>query len=536
MMRKGMVVIGLIVPFLWGDFTRTSGLVDIPTTPGLKPGEFRFITNTSFNLRPGFNYPVEADLAVRYGINNRAEIVISAFHFDAYALSGIYQLLEETTKRPSICFGIDNITYNSYVSPIDIGKGKTFRDHQYLYRNPEIFSTYFSFTKNFYFVTLTAGLGRGRFVGYGPRSRYFNTDGLFGEGWKTGHGSAIAIGLFFGLGFRFAHGFDLIFEMDGRDGNIGARYNFKHGALNLSFSHIEGTFSAEGGPAGHFASRLSAGVEVSNLLWTGRIRHGVIAGSVIDETNQELITNVFLEIKELNKRFKIRKGKFKLTLRGGGYTFELKKEGYNKRIQHVRVKPGRTVQYTFYMAKTPEAIKKAQQAESLEVIMKRAVYFYNSDSLLQAKEQLKRALEIDPNYEDAKTYLAATNKKISQLIGIYRTNALVATDRRDYQTAIENWNKVLILDPENERAKGEIAVLKKLIGKKKVTPKVTKPKKKASREEIEALYRRGVRLFGQKRYKEALKVFNSVLKLDPNHTGAKRYKARTEARLRAAGG
>ncbi len=535
-MRRGALVIALIItPFLWGDFTRTSGLVDIPTAPSLKPGEFLIITNTSFNLRSGFSYPVEADFAVRYGINDRSEIVISAFNIDAYALSGMYQILEETERRPSICFGIDNITYNSYISPIGIRRGRTYPDHEYKYRNPELFSCFFSFTKNLYFLTLAAGLGRGRFVGYGPRSHYFNTDGLFGQGWKEGHGSAMAIGLFFGLAFRFAHGFNLIFEMDGRDGNIGARYQFKHGALNLSFSHLEGTFSAAGGPAGNFSTRLSAGFEVSSLLWTGKIRHGVIAGKVIDEVNQEPVTNVILEIKELNKRYKVRKGQFKLTLRAGGYTFEFRKRGYNKRIKHVTIKAGKTVEYTFYMAKTPEALKKEMMAESLDVIMKRAIFFFNHDSLLQAKQQFELALQIDPDYEDAKTYLEATNRKISELIGIYRTNALVATDRKDYATAIRNWEEVLKLDPENERAKVEIAVLKKLMTRKP-TKKVTKPVKKVSPEEIEALYQRGVRLFGQKRYKEALKIFNTVLKLDPNHTGAKRYKARTEARLKAAGG
>jgi hypothetical protein len=50
------------------------------------------------------------------------------------------------------------------------------------------------------------------------------------------------------------------------------------------------------------------------------------------------------------------------------------------------------------------------------------------------------------------------------------------------------------------------------------------------------LYKKGVTNFTAEKYSDALKIFNQVLAYNPNHTGAKDYKKRTEARLKVLRG
>jgi tetratricopeptide (TPR) repeat protein len=129
----------------------------------------------------------------------------------------------------------------------------------------------------------------------------------------------------------------------------------------------------------------------------------------------------------------------------------------------------------------------------------------------------------------------------TQLVNYYTSEAEKQTEAKQYTKAIESWQQVLLYYPENITAKNAIADLRQRISaaqKPPATPK--KPaepvKPKVSKAEIEAMYKKGVSLFTNDRYDEALNVFKQVLALDPNHAGAQDYKRRTEARLRVLKG
>ncbi|HIE05911.1 MAG TPA: carboxypeptidase regulatory-like domain-containing protein, partial [bacterium (Candidatus Stahlbacteria)] len=339
--RKKVLVVGLLVltPLLWGDFSRTTSLIDVPTAPSLKPGEFVLVFNSSFNTRSSISHPTDLDLAVRFGVGDRFEGAISAFHFTSYALSGAFTIVEEAEKRPAIVFGIDDITYNQYVSPIGVGERTFSDDSMYIVhggRNPEIFSAYISLSKNLYFLRMVVGLGRGRFVGYGPNSRYFNTDGLFRSDWE-GNPSPAAIGLFLGGAVIPYPGLEVIAEFDGRDANAGLRYHFKKGAINLGFTHLEQLVTNN---PDRYSPRISAGFEASSRIFTERVRYGIIAGTIIDQASQQRLANALVEIVELGKRYRIKAGKFKLTLKPGAYNFKVSKKNYVDQSRRLIVKAG----------------------------------------------------------------------------------------------------------------------------------------------------------------------------------------------------
>jgi len=68
---------------------------------------------------------------------------------------------------------------------------------------------------------------------------------------------------------------------------------------------------------------------------------------------------------------------------------------------------------------------------------------------------------------------------------------------------------------------------------KPLPPPSKKPIKRVTPEEIENLFKKGVNYFLAEQYKEALKIFNQVLTINPEHRGALEYKKRTQARLEA---
>ena len=135
-----------------------------------------------------------------------------------FAFDISYRLLQEETRRPSIAIGIYEISFDKYISPV--GSDKTYDDEDYDDRPPEIVSLYGVVTKNINrSLQVNIGAGRGKFVGYGPRSFVPNTDALFDENHENW-----ALGLFMGVRLRVSSPVSFILEADGRDANLGLEY------------------------------------------------------------------------------------------------------------------------------------------------------------------------------------------------------------------------------------------------------------------------------------------------------------------------
>jgi len=146
-------------------------------------------------------------------------------------------------------------------------------------------------------------------------------------------------------------------------------------------------------------------------------------------------------------------------------------------------------------------------------------------------------LSLNPDHKEAKEYLTLIGPRRAELIGVYSSEARSRTRAKDRAKAIEYWQKVLDLDPDNSEAKPAIASLQKQIAAAKKPKQPAKPKKPTiTKAQIEALYKKGVTNFTTEKYSDALKIFNQVLAYNPNHTGAKDYKKRTEARLKVLRG
>jgi TolA-binding protein len=188
------------------------------------------------------NYPISPDLA--YGFDPNMGIEFSKYNIDAainwfdggdFGLDLSYRFYER--QKTYLAFGVDNITFSKYISPL--GRDTTFIDEFYDPRPPEAWSFYVVGSKKFgRYLELNGGIGRGKFVGYGPHSNMPNTDVFSSDKHEN-----FAFGLFLGTKFSPKEGLDLILEADGRDINMGIQ-----GELGI----FKGGFSL---------------IKIENLLW-----------------------------------------------------------------------------------------------------------------------------------------------------------------------------------------------------------------------------------------------------------------------------
>jgi hypothetical protein len=204
--------------------------IEIPTanfTEGLFVNlDMNFATSSASDI------PFDPNIGIEHTYG-RLNMVFKWYNGAVFSSDISYQILKEKENKPSLAIGVYELTYYKYISPV--GSDEIYEDEYYPDRPPEIASFYGVATKkinkNF---ELTIGLGRGKFVGYGPRSFFPNTDVVFDE-----HHQNWALGLFGGIKAKLNNPFGFILEVDGRDANFALEYKTDLLKGNLYLAKIE---------------------------------------------------------------------------------------------------------------------------------------------------------------------------------------------------------------------------------------------------------------------------------------------------------
>ncbi|MBE0481321.1 MAG: tetratricopeptide repeat protein [Dehalococcoidia bacterium] len=535
--------ITLVSTILIGYLAGTSGFINIPTAtqydiPGMFGVGFAY-SLTMFSEDPDPTDGIEPDpsdynMFIRYGLLGRGELALSMYTTNTYALSFSYTVIKEG-NGPALFVGIDNITYAKYVS--SLGQGDTvgfLEEIGYTTgsggRPPEMFSAYIGVQKNFGNIfNVVVGLGRGRFVGYGERSRIFNTD-LFvlGEDYLTEEHSSWAFGLFFGASLRFPFGLEMSAEMDGRDASVGIKYHNKYVTPVFAITKVE-----QFGDRRPFSPRIAMGIEATTRFIHEKPKFGTIECVVQDDVTKQLIPGATVEIAEMNKAYNAAEGTFSIGLQVGSYTITVTKPDYISYVAKISVKPDVRSRLVFNLQKTEAAIRREaalyERATAIQTHLEQGKIYFAEGNIVQAKAAFEIVLSLNPDHAEAQDYLNRVEVRRAQLIESYSAEARRYNQAKNYVRAIQSWQQVLALDPNSTAAKNGIVEAQQATTAAKTPEKPAKPA--VSEAEIDRLYRQGVTLFTSERYDEALNVFKQVLAHNPNHVGAKEYRRRTEARI-----
>ncbi len=151
----------------------------------------------------------------------------------------------------------------------------------------------------------------------------------------------------------------------------------------------------------------------------------------------------------------------------------------------------------------------------------RGVGYYTQKDYAQAREELLRAIEYNPDHKEASSYLTRTMAQLAE--NEKRVTALIKEGQRlekqrRFVEASKKYLEVLKLDPENEFVRGRLEVLRSEIVRF-----------------VNDKYQLGLRYMRAQEYAKADEAFTEVLSLDPKHRGARinRTRMRQERRQRA---
>lgn len=453
-----------------------------------------------------------------------------------YTLSEIsadfsYLIMEEFANYPALAVGIRNISYKRYINPAGSEPPEGgFRDENYrgkFRRNPEIFSLYLVATKTIgERLEMSLGLGRGEFIGYGPRSKYLNID-YYMDSYHD-----LSLGLFGGAKINILPYLSFITEIDGRDLNMGLKVQTGGFSFALAFTKLEGLFFVK--EEEHPFSRFTGALTVNSNIIPSKPLPVYVAFNIYDKEIKEPLKNAIITFPEtkLPPLKTDEKGNASYELMPGIYMVRISMPEYKTLKVKLNIKKGKKRM----TIKVPLTLKITRKERAFTYI-KSARQNIEKENFYQAKKDYEQAKKIYPAYP-------GLSKEYSQFLTLYqnkivsaRSSALEYESKGQLQNAIKAWQRVLKLDPENEEASAKIKSISEELARKKVAKKPAKKpsKPRYTKAQIQRMLNQAIAEYQKANYRKAKELFQKVLAADPGNSKAKEYLSKTERRLKLLG-
>ena len=345
------IVVGLLglVLALFAEFNRSSVLIDVPTAYVLRHKVIQGTAVGSFALSTydSIPSPYDFDLCLGAGIGDFLEISLSAYGLENYSLGFTALLLRENKYSPSVAVGVHEITWVPYIGSFGGGnelsenpgsgnwnpEDKIIDKPGFIYwEQQEWFSAFAVASKQFCnYFRIHAGVGRGRYTGYGRISKYFNTD-IFNEKAVSG----LALGLFGAVEFNYQDWLSVAAEYDGRDVNFGTKVGFNHWELYLAVTRLENLVDT----TTSYSPRLVAGLNLYTSPYHKAPKGTEIAGKAVypdgkpaSSAKIEAFSDNYTQETTANER-----GLYKMrAVPAGMVTLVASQEGYRSKPQLLKV-------------------------------------------------------------------------------------------------------------------------------------------------------------------------------------------------------
>ncbi len=181
-------------------------------------------------------------------------------------------------------------------------------------------------------------------------------------------------------------------------------------------------------------------------------------------------------------------------------------KAYNECLRAEKYDPS-TLELSMLMRKVESAL-----SDKSSPMVSKAKDLYSKNKYEAAKAQLTRAIAVNPGDKDAKELLAKIDKKI-----VVERNYQAGKEKYqagDYAAALENFSNVVEREPGYRDSQRYIERIKDQLAKN-----------------IPQYFDKGVTLYDNEKFPEAIAEFNRILRLDSNHQKAREYKDRAIAKL-----
>lgn len=162
-------------------------------------------------------------------------------------------------------------------------------------------------------------------------------------------------------------------------------------------------------------------------------------------------------------------------------------------------------------AEAAEGLAKAKKLWSEEIANKTAAgdAAYRQGRYKEATHIYGDVLSIDKGNKYAKKMRDESRQRFDENVSALLKKAIAEHNRGESEGAAAGFKKVLVLDPGNSTAKRYLSMAEK-----------PKPRRSADSKEVEKYYLKGIELYTEGKFIEAIRQWEKVLELDPRHEKA----------------
>ena len=175
-----------------------------------------------------------------------------------------------------------------------------------------------------------------------------------------------------------------------------------------------------------------------------------------------------------------------------------------------------------FMSRIEVSVEEVEVAKDIANFFSLGEKYYKKGDLISARAMFEDIIALNTDHQGAKDYINRIEQRFGEVVNSIFARGVSYYEQANYSNALEEMKKVLSLNPEHQEAKEYITLIE---NKQRELEKIKFALKKKQEEErknrkISAYLKKGLTYYQRKQWTKAIKSFNEVLVLAPDHKAA----------------
>lgn len=175
-----------------------------------------------------------------------------------------------------------------------------------------------------------------------------------------------------------------------------------------------------------------------------------------------------------------------------------------------------------FMSRIEVSVEEVEVAKDIANFFSLGEKYYKKGDLISARAMFEDIIALNTDHQGAKDYINRIEQRFGEVVNSIFVRGVSYYEQANYSNALDEMKKVLSLNPDHREAKEYITLIEnkqKELEKIKLALKKKQEKERRSRK-ISAYLKKGLTYYQRKQWTKAIKSFNEVLVLAPDHKAA----------------
>jgi len=175
-----------------------------------------------------------------------------------------------------------------------------------------------------------------------------------------------------------------------------------------------------------------------------------------------------------------------------------------------------------FISRIEVSVEEVEVAKDIANFFSQGEKYYKKGDLISARAMFEEIIALNPDHQEARDYINMIEQRFEEVVNSIFVRGVSYYEQANYSNALDEMKKVLSLNPDHREAKEYITLIE---NKQRELEKIKFALKKKQEEErknrkISAYLKKGLTYYQRKQWTKAIKSFNEVLVLAPDHKAA----------------